>query len=104
MVRNGDTDKQIVLLEFGWTIDPRPNSPYAWHAVTPEQQDQYFQRAYTYAKQNWQPWIGVMSLIYIANPQWTLDDEQTYWSIVYPTYPEFTPAPAYFGLKALPKD
>ena len=104
MVRNGDTDKQVVLLEFGWTIDPRPNSPYAWHAVTPEQQDQYFQRAYAWAKEHWRPWIGVMSLIYIANPQWTLDDEQTYWSIVYPTYPEFTPAPAYFGLKTMPKD
>lgn len=104
MVRNGDADKKIVLLEFGWTIDPRPDSPYKWHAVTPEQQDQYFQRAYAYAKENWQPWIGVMSLIYIANPQWTLDDEQTYWSIVYPTYPEFTPAPAYFGLKTMPKD
>ena len=104
MVRNGDADKQIVLLEFGWTIDPRPNSPYAWHAVTPEQQDQYFQRAYAYAKENWRPWIGIMSLIYIANPQWTLEDEQTYWSIVYPTYPEFTPAPAYFGLQQMPKD
>lgn len=104
MVRNGDSDKQVVLLEFGWTIDPRPNSPYAWHAVTPEQQDQYLQRAYAYAKENWRPWIGIMSLIYIANPQWTLEDEQTYWSIVYPTYPEFTPAPAYFGLKQMPKD
>jgi hypothetical protein len=104
MVRNGDADKKVVLLEFGWTIDPRPNSPYKWHAVSPEQQDQYFQRAYAYAKQNWQPWIGVMSLIYIADPQWTLDDEQTYWSIVYPTYPEFTPAPAYFGLKSMPKN
>lgn len=104
MVRNGDSEKQIVLLEFGWTIDPRPNSPYAWHAVTPEQQDQYFQRAYAYAKENWRPWIGIMSLIYIANPQWTLEDEQTYWSIVYPTYPEFTPAPAYFGLKQMAKD
>ena len=104
MVRNDDTAKQIVLLEFGWTIDPRPDSPYAWHAVSPEQQDQYFQRAYAYAKENWQPWIGIMSLIYVANPQWTLDDEQTYWSIVYPTYPEFTPAPAYFGLKQMPKD
>jgi hypothetical protein len=103
MVRNGDTNKQIVLLEFGWTIDPRPNSPYAWHAVTPEQQDQYFQRAYAWAKEHWQPWIGVMSLIYVADPQWTLEDEQTYWSIVYPTYPEFTPAPAYFGLKSMPK-
>jgi hypothetical protein len=104
MVRNGDSDKQIVLLEFGWTIDPRPNSPYAWHAVTPEQQDQYFQRAYAWAKEHWRPWIGIMSLIYVANPEWTLEDEQTYWSIVYPTYPEFTPAPAYFGLKTMPKD
>ncbi|MBN1217486.1 MAG: cellulase family glycosylhydrolase [Anaerolineae bacterium] len=104
MVANGDADKQVVLLEFGWTIDPRPDSPYNWHAVTPEQQDQYFQRAYAYAKENWRPWIGVMSLIYIANPQWTMQDEQTYWSIVYPTYPEFTPAPAYFGLKGMPKD
>jgi len=104
MVRNGDEAKQIVLLEFGWTIDPRPDSPYRWHAVTPEQQDKYFQRAYAFAKENWQPWIGVMSLIYVANPQWTMQDEQTYWSIVYPTYPEFTPAPAYFGLKQMPKD
>ncbi len=104
MVRNGDEAKQIVLLEFGWTIDPRPDSPYNWHAVTPEQQDKYLQRAYAYAKENWRPWIGVMSLIYVANPRWTMQDEQTYWSIVYPTYPEFTPAPAYFGLKQMPKD
>jgi hypothetical protein len=104
MVRNGDEAKKIVLLEFGWTVDPRPDSPYFWHAVTPEEQDKYFQRAYAYAKENWQPWIGIMSLIYVANPQWTLQDEQTYWSIVYPTYPEFTPAPAYMGLKLMPKD
>ena len=104
MVNNGDEAKQIVLLEFGWTIDPRPDSPYAWHAVTAEQQAQYFERAYAYAKENWRPWIGIMSLIYVANPQCTLNDEQTYWSIVYPTYPELTAAPAYFGLKAMPKD
>jgi hypothetical protein len=104
MVRNGDEAKQVVLLEFGWTIDPRPDSPYRWHAVTPEQQDKYLQGAYAYAQQNWRPWIGVMSLIYVANPQWTMQDEQTYWSIVYPTYPEFTPAPAYFGLKLMPKN
>jgi hypothetical protein len=104
MEKNGDTDKKVVLLEFGWTIDPRPDSPYKWHAVSPEQQAQYFVRAYEYAKANWRPWIGVMSLIYVANPQWTLQDEQTYWSIVYPTYPELTAAPAYYGLKAMPKD
>ncbi len=104
MVSNGDEDKQVVLLEFGWTIDPRPNSPYAWHAVTAVEQAQYFERAYAYAKENWKPWISVMSRIYIANPQWTMNYEQTYWSIVYPTYPELTAAPAYFGLKAMPKD
>lgn len=104
MVANGDTDKKVVLLEFGWTIDPRPDSPYKWHAVSPEQQAQYFERAYAYAKANWRPWIGVMSLIYVADPQWTLQDEQTYWSIVYPTYPELTAAPAYYALKAMPKD
>ncbi len=104
MVKNGDSDKKVVLLEFGWTIDPRPDSPYRWHAVTPEQQDQYFQRAYAFAKANWRPWIGIMSLIYVANPQWTVNDEQTYWSIVYPTYPELTAAPAYYGLKTMPKD
>jgi len=33
MVANGDADKRIALLEFGWTTDARPGSPYAWHAV-----------------------------------------------------------------------
>lgn len=103
MVNNGDADKKVVLLEFGWTIDPRPDSPYKWHAVSQEQQAQYFVRAYQYAKANWQPWIGVMSLIYVANPTWTLQDEQTYWSIVYPTYPQLTVAPAYYALKDMPK-
>ena len=103
MVRNGDQDKKIVILEFGWTIDPRPNSPYAWHAVTPEQQDKYLQRAYAYAEANWQPWIGVMSLIYIANPNWHWGHEETYWSIVYPGYPELRTAPAYYGVLYMPK-
>jgi hypothetical protein len=98
MVRNGDAAKKIVVLEFGWTIDPRSDSPYHWHAVSDEQQDKYLQRAYAYAQANWQPWIGVMSLIYIADPQWTLEDEQTYWSIVYPGYPELRTSPAYYGL------
>ncbi len=103
MLRNGDEAKKIVLLEFGWTVDPRPDSPYRWHAVTPEQQDKYLQRAFAYAEANWQPWIGVMSVIYIADPQWTMADEQTYWSIVYPGYPELRTAPAYYGLLTMPK-
>lgn len=103
MVRNGDEAKKIVLLEFGWTIDPRPDSPYHWHAVSPHDQDKYLQRAFAYAEANWQPWIGVMSVIYLPDPQWTLADEQLYWSIVYPGFPELRTAPAYYGLLYMPK-
>ncbi len=103
MVKNGDTDKKVVLLEFGWTVDPRPDSPYKWHAVNQEQQAEYFVAAYQYAKAHWQPWIGIMSLIYVANPQWTREDEQTYWCVVYPGYPELNVAPAYYKLKEMAK-
>ena len=79
------------------------DSPYYWHAVDRIQQAQYFERAYAYAIDHWQPWIGVMSLIYVANPAWTDAHEETYWSIVYPYYPEARVAPAYEGLKKLGK-
>ena len=49
MVKYGDSDKQIALLEFGWTSDPRPDSPYDWHAVSEETKADYLVRAYQYA-------------------------------------------------------
>jgi hypothetical protein len=100
MVENGDGEKRIAILEFGWTSDPRPDSPYHWHAVTEEQKARYIVDAYRYARQNWRPWIGVMSLIYICNPQWTPEDEQYYWCI---TDEQGNPRPAYEALKALRK-
>ncbi|MGQ9600549.1 MAG: hypothetical protein ACUVWZ_14175 [Anaerolineae bacterium] len=42
-------------------------------------------RAYQYAKAHWQPWIGVMSLIYMPDVNWTQDDEQYWWSIIEPS-------------------
>jgi len=104
MVENGDADKQVVLLEFGWTIDPRPGSDWYWHSVLDEQlQGDYLVRAYQWAKNNWSPWIGLMSLIYIADPDWTEANEQYWWAISVPGYPEFRPRPAYLKLKAMPK-
>ena len=103
MVDNGDTSKQVVVLEFGWTIDPRPDSPYAWHSVTEEQQADYFVRAYQYANQHWQPWIGIMSLIYMPNVDWTENDEQYWWSIALPNYPQFYPRKAYRDLAHMEK-
>jgi len=103
MVKYGDTNKQIALLEFGWTSDPRPDSPYNWHAVSEETKADYFVRAYKYAKENWSPWIGLMSLIYISDPDWTEANEQYWWAITYPGYPQLKPRPAYTALKNMPK-
>jgi hypothetical protein len=103
MVDHGDSGKQVVVLEFGWTMDARPNSPYAWHAVSEETQADYFVRAYQYAKQHWQPWIGIMSLIYMPNVDWTEEDEQFWWSIAIPNYPQFYSRKAYRDLAEMEK-
>ena len=86
MVDNNDASKRVVVLEFGWTRDERPDSPYAWHRVEDQfMQGEYMVRAYKYAKENWQPWIAVMSLIYLPDAQWTQDDEQYWWSVIEPS-------------------
>ncbi len=102
MVKYGDSAKQIYILEMGWTSDP-VNPAYAWHRVTEEQKADYLVRAYQYAKENWSPWIGLMSLIYIVDPAWTEQDEQYWWAITDPGWPELKPRPAYDALKAMPK-
>ena len=99
MEKYGDTNKQVAVLEFGWTSD-QIHPDYAWHAVTEEQKADYLVRAYQYAKQNYQPWMGVMSLIYICDPDWKPENEQYWWCI---TNPDGTPRPAYNALKAMPK-
>jgi polysaccharide biosynthesis protein PslG len=98
MVEQGDADKQIGVLEMGWTTDQRPSSPYAWHAVSREQQAQNLVGAFQCARQNWSPWIGLMSVIYIADPSMTQQSEQYWWAI---TNPDGTPRPAYTALKTL---
>ncbi len=89
MVENGDEDKRVVILEFGWTRDARPNSPYYWHGagagIDDFKQGCYIVRAFEWAKHHWRPWIGVMTLIYMPNLDWTQDDEQWWWSIMDPS-------------------
>ncbi len=102
MVKHGDGNKQIWILEFGWTSDTI-HPEYAWHAVTENQKADYLVRAYQYAKANWSPWIGLMSVIYIVNPDWTEKDEQYWWALTYPSWPKLKARPAYKALKAMPK-
>jgi polysaccharide biosynthesis protein PslG len=104
MEEYGDTERQMAILEMGWTTDPRPESPYNWHAVTAEEQADYLVRAFQYAEENWSPWIGLMSVIYICNYDWTEADEQYYWCITEPTYPDTLTRPAYDALRDMPKN
>jgi hypothetical protein len=89
MVENGDADKRVAVLEFGWTTDNREGTDYYWHGagagIDANVQGDYLVRAYQYAEANWQPWIGVMSLIYMPDLDWTPDDEQWWWSIMDPS-------------------
>ncbi|NLS77751.1 MAG: cellulase family glycosylhydrolase [Chloroflexi bacterium] len=102
MVKYGDGNKQVALLEFGWTSDPI-HEAYAWHRVSEEEKADYLVRAYKWAKENWSPWIGLMNLIFFANPDWTEQNEEYWWAVTEPGYPELKPRPAYNALKAMPK-
>ncbi len=99
MVARGDSAKQIVILEFGWTMDPI-HPAYSWFAVDEQTQAKYIVAAFQYAKKNWAPWIGAMFVIYMANPDWTKDNEEYWWSI---TQPNGDPRGAYVRIKAMPK-
>jgi hypothetical protein len=104
MVENGDADKQIAILEMGWTTDANPtHTSYNWYAVTEEQQAEYLVGAYQWAKENWQPWIGLMTTIYMADPDWTPDNEQYWFAVNRPSFPIPDFRPAFLALKEMEK-
>ncbi len=97
MERYGDVNRRVVILEFGWTSDPI-HPEYAWHAVSEEEKADYLVRAYQWAQEHWRPWIGLMSLIFMPDVNWTEQDEQYWWSIIGPAYPDIHWRPAYMKL------
>ena len=101
MVEAGDATKQIAILEMGWTLDP-VHPEYAWFAVSEQQQAEYLSAAYHWAHDHWQPWIGIMTTIYIPDQHWTEDDEQYWWSVVVPGWPHTDYREAYWALVDLP--
>lgn len=102
MARYGDEDKQVAVLEMGWTTDP-VHPDYAWFAVTEAQKADYLVRAYQYAKEHWSPWIGPMVVISIADPSWTEENEQYWWAITEPGWPKTRVRPAYEALREMEK-
>ena len=94
MARNGDADKRVWLLEFGWTSDSiHPN--YSWFAVSEEKKAANILTAFQYARDHWQPWIGVMTLWTVPDPTWTPEREEYWWAI---TNSDGSARPAYVNL------
>jgi hypothetical protein len=79
-VKAGDANRQIWLLEFGWTAD-KIHPDFSWFAVTEEKKAQNIVKAFQYAHENWAPWIGVMTLWTLADPTWTPASEMYWWAI-----------------------
>jgi polysaccharide biosynthesis protein PslG len=81
-VKNGEANRQVWLLEFGWTADKDPN--YSWFSISEDQKAINIVSAFQYAKQHWAPWIGVMTLWTLSDPTWTPDREEYWWAISNP--------------------
>jgi len=67
MEAQGDGDKQMWAIEFGWFVNNCPgedcSGPWesrVWQIVSESNQADYLVRAYDYAFENW-PWMGVMT-------------------------------------------
>lgn len=110
MIKNGDAARQAAVLEVGWTTDTEGHNPdYSWFAVDEQTQARYLVEAYQYAADHWRPWVGLMSAIYLAPPNWTENDEEYWWSIMLPNgrarpaYKELANMAKYCGDRYIPK-
>lgn len=100
MVRNGDAAKQMAILEMGWTVAPPELEAYTWFAVDEDTQAARLAAAHAYIAEHWRPWVGLVTTIYLADPAWDEDDEETYFAI---TLPNNWARPALQTLGNMPK-
>ena len=68
MLLYNDEQRQMAIMEFGYTTDAR-DPVYSWFGVTEAEQADYLYRAYEYALANWRPWIGLMTPDLLARSQ-----------------------------------
>ena len=72
-------------MEMGWTTDPRAELAVRLARVTAEQQGEYLVGRSSTRKQNWSPWVGLMTRdLHRRRRSGRPSDEQYYWSITNP--------------------
>jgi O-antigen ligase len=117
MVANGDADTPIWISEYAWVSIPSDLqqrldlSPDEWKVfqdkniwghniqVDEETQGKYEVEGYQRARNEW-PWMGVMFVWYLRNPDADPLEPATYFSLL---QQDFTPRPAYFALQEYSK-
>lgn len=72
-----------VITEFGWTTDPRPDSPYHWMAIDAATRGKHIAQAFALAPTLFggDGNIGPMVLFSAADRAWTPDDEAYWWAV-----------------------
>lgn len=100
MIANGDAARQMAILEMGWTVADDRHPEYQWFAVDEWGQADQLVKAYEYAAENWRPWMGLITTIYIADPAWDEDDEEAFFAV---TLPNGWNRPAMTALANMPK-
>ena len=99
MIEHDDAARQMAILEMGWTTDT-VNPAYAWFAIDEATQAQHLAEAFIYIQTHWTPWVGLVSMIYMPDTEWTPADEEYWWAIY---TPDGEPRPAFFALAQLEK-
>ena len=92
-------DRQWVVTRLGWTTDTRERSFTRWAAVSEETKADLLRRAYSWAKQNWSGWIGVM-FVPLTDARATPQNDVYWWSVV---NPDGSARAAYYALKGMAK-
>jgi hypothetical protein len=101
MVANDDAGRQMAILEMGWTVADEERHPeYAWFAVDEETQAENLVEAYAYIADNWRPWVGLVTTIYLSDPAWDESNEEMFFAI---TLPNGWARPALQALSNMPK-
>ncbi len=110
MLRNGDERKPVWASEYAWlALDPTLDSQHTWppspqysgkktmwlDGVSEQQQADYLVAGFERARREW-PWMGVMCVWKLRDPDAPPTEPATWFGIV---RPDFSPRPAYFALQ-----